>query len=143
MANQWNAVLATQTVAFRGISQHDTKFTASEFPSIRAVENAVYGLRVAGGVSGSFGVLVLGMIGGFTYFLAGITAVSAAGSYVIRPMGYSSNGAALAVPTTESNEVQYQLTNILPPSQVVFQSGVTTAGISANCTVSAALYGSR
>ena len=143
MANQWNSTIATQTVAFRGTSSVEVRDISTAFPNLRVVSGAVYGLNVAGGVSGSFGVHVVGMVGGFTYTIAGLTAISAVGNYILYPTGYSSTGALQGVgtglPLSDANRID----QTVPPVSVNFQSGVATAGISANCTVSASLYVNR
>lgn len=140
MPNQWNAVIATQTALFRGTSTVGVKGTNQNFPSARSLASAVYGLNVTGGVSGSFSVMVVGNIGGYSYYLAGISAVSAAGNYILQPIGYSSaNGLPITPPLAPTVDMAgiNRLDMIVPPSSVQFAPGVLTAGISAACTVSA------
>ena len=140
MANQWSGTIATQTVAFRGTSTVFITPTFTEFPNTRTVSAAAYILGVSGGVSGSFGVTVRGRIGreaqGANISLAGVTAISASGDYVLFPYGYSVSGIG-----TLSNQVDVlqRIDQIVPPSSVIFQSGVATAGISAYCIVSAVM----
>ena len=73
--------------------------------------------------------------------IAGVSAVSAAGNYMLYPVGYSSTGAAGAVGAVSTGvDGINQIMWTVPPTAVIFQSGVATAGISANCTVSAVLH---
>lgn len=140
MANQWNAQIATQTVVFRGTSAVRVHQANPAFPKGRIITGAVYGLNVVGGVSGSFGVHIIGNIGGSTYIVAGVTAISAAGVYVLYPVGYTSTGANTGIPSSSPGLGDMnRLDQYIPPEVVAFQSGVATAGISANCTVSAAV----
>ena len=141
MAQQWNAIIAKQIVPFRGTSAISIVDTAPGFPNFRAITGAAYAVNVSGGVSGSFGVHVLGSIGGTTYTLAGLTTL-AAGSFVLYPTFWTNAGAQSATETAltiASNRID----QIVPPSVVVFQSATATAGISATITVSAALYANR
>lgn len=140
MANQWNATIATQTVAFRGTSTVDVKVAVKDFHDIRSIAGAAYSLLVAGGVSGNFSVVVSGFIGGATFQLAGVTAVTAAGAYALYPIGYSSSGAVAAIPLATNLGDAFTFTNIVPPARVHFVANTSTAGISANCTVAACLY---
>jgi hypothetical protein len=141
MANQWNAVIATQTVAFRGTSSVGVKAFSTALPQVRALGDAVYGVKVAGGISGTFGVFVVGYVGGTTYVLAGVTNITAAGNYILYPVGYSSTGAP-GIPGDVQASVAgiHRLDRVVPPSHVAFQSAVATVGISASCTVSAVMY---
>lgn len=141
MPNQFNAGIAAQTVVWRGTSTIDVKANTPNFPNVRAIAGAAYALRVTGGVSGNFGCIVLGRIGdvaGSTIMLSGVTNISAAGTYPLTPFGYSGTAAgSLLDPTT----VSIRLDQIIPPSHVVLQAtNATTAGISAACTVAAALW---
>lgn len=145
MANQWSGPIATQTVTFRGTSAIGVKATSVNFPGTRAIINASYGLNVTGGVSGNFSCVVAGNIGGTTYLLAGITAVTAAGKYILFPVGYSSNGAVSAIPPVAASVGgglgdMMRLDQTVPPSYVYLIANTGTAGISANCTVSAVLH---
>ena len=140
MARQWSGRLATQTAHFRGVSTVNVLTTATAMPQFRMITAAVYDLVVTGGVSGSFGVQVLGQVNGTTYIIAGLTAVTAAGKKIMYPVGYSSTGAAYvpgAANAGAGSEDINRLDMILPPFQVAFESGVATAGISASCTVNA------
>ena len=142
MANQWNGTIATQTVAFRGLSQVFVRSTNSTFPNHRTITDAVYSMVVTGGISGTFGVNVVGHLGsasGATFIIAGLTALTAAGNYILFPFGYSSTGAGLLA-YAPSKESLVTLDKIVPPTYVGFQSAVATVGISANCTVSVALH---
>ena len=141
MPRQWNGQLATQTVAFRGTSRVDVMSAGAGEQNFRTISRAAYRLVVTGGVSGSFGSHILGYLGNTTVVIAGVTAVGAAGSFVFYPVGYSSTGAQGAVGAIASgvNDLN-RLDWTVPPTAVIFQSGIATAGISANCTVSAVLH---
>lgn len=142
MPNQWNALIATQTVGFRGSSAVGVKTANPNFPDVRCLTKARYAMSVAGGVSGSFAVNIVGHIGGSTYHLAGVTAISAAGSYVFAPFGYYNGAPSTPVLLTGLSSIVdvTTLMDVIPPSAVHFLSAVTsTVGISANCTVSACL----
>ena len=141
MANRWNGAIATQTVVFRGTSVVGVLATSNTFPTFHTVSDARYWLSVVGGVSGTFSVVVNGKVSGNTVILAGITSVGAAGQYVMFPIGYSNSGLAMTVPTVQNLSEMHRFDMVLPPSNVQFIANTGTAGISANCTVSAALYG--
>ena len=141
MPKQWNGTLATQTVAFRGTSRVDIMSAGAGSQNFRTISRAAYSLTVTGGVSGSFGAHILGYLGNTTTVLAGVTAVGAAGTFILYPVGYSSTGAqgavgAVSIGVNTINRIDWTV----PPTAVIFQSGVGTAGISANCTVSAVLH---
>lgn len=145
MPNQWSGPIATQTVTFRGTSQIGVKSTSPNFPGSRALVDAKYALVVSGGVSGNFSCVVAGNIGGTTHLIAGITAVTAAGKYILFPVGYSSNGAVSAIPPVAASiggglGDMNRLDGILAPSYVYLIANTGTAGISANCTISAVLH---
>ena len=137
MARFWNGTLATQTVTFRGTSTIQV-LGGGGLPNFRDITDAKYSVVVSGGVSGSFGVHVLGFVGNTTHMLAGLTAITAAGARVLYPIGYSTTGVQ-NVPGTVvlSLADMNHLDMSIPPSHVVFQSGVATAGISATITVGA------
>lgn len=141
MPNQFNASIANQTVVFRGTSTIDVKANTVNFPNVRAIAGAAYVLRVTGGVSGNFGCIVLGRIGdvaGSTVMLSGITNVSAAGTYILTPFGYSGGATGTLLDPTS---VSIKIDQIVPPSHVVLQAtAAPTAGISANCSIAAALW---
>ena len=139
MAQQFNGTIAVQTAHFRGTSTINIRKVVPEMSSFRSISGAAYGINVTGGVSGSFGVLVLGHIGGITYTLAGLTTV-ASGVQLLAPATYARTGAENATETAMSIETQ-QILNLVPPSYVAFQSGVATAGISAAITVTACIRG--
>lgn len=137
--NQWNGTIGNQTVQFRGTSTVDVKPTSPNFPNVRCIGNAVYVARVSGGISGSFGVTVLGRVGEFagsTVALAGITGIAAVGTYVLFPYGYSASGVGSL---NDSPILAQRIDNVVPPSHVAFQSGIATAGISATINVAACL----
>lgn len=141
MANRWNGNIATQTVVFRGTSTVAVRGFNENFPNFHSVSDARYWLSVTGGVSGNFSVTVQGVISGQTVLLAGQTAVTAAGEYALFPVGYSSNGTALAIPPAQNLSELHRYDTVVPPSHIQFVANTSTAGISANCTVRAALYG--
>lgn len=141
MPKQWTGTLATQTVAFRGTSRVDIMSAGAGSQNFRTISSAAYSLAVTGGVSGSFGAHILGYLGNTTAVLSGVTAISAVGTYILYPVGYSSTGAQGAVGAVSAgvNAIN-RIDNVVPPTAVIFQSGVATAGISASCTVSAVLH---
>lgn len=141
MAQQFNSIIARQTDHFRGTSSISVLPTTTALPNFRAITDAVYAVSVTGGVSGSFGVHVLGSIGGTTHVIAGLTSLGA-GSFVLYPGNYSVSGAFNPIETGKAVS-RYQIDKTVPPSTVVFQSGVATAGISATITVSAVMYANR
>lgn len=137
MPQQFNAIIATQTDHFRGTSGIQIKDEVPNWPNYRSIAGAAYAVSVTGGVSGSFGVHIIGSLGGSTYTLAGLTSL-AAGNFVLYPTAYTAAGAepdTEAVKSIATNEIH----NIVPPSVVVFQSAVATVGISATITVSACI----
>ena len=141
MPRQWNGTLATQVVAFRGTSRTDIMVAGAGAQNFRTISRAAYSMAVTGGISGSFGAHILGYLGNTTIVISGVTAISAAGTYVFYPVGYSSTGAAgavgaIALGVDSINRLDWTV----PPTAVIFQSGIATAGISANCTVSAVLH---
>src|SRR3990167_11506859 len=93
MPKQWNGVLATQTVVFRGTSRVDVMVAGAGNQNFRTISRAAYSMAVTGGISGSFGAHILGYLGNTTIVLAGVTAVGAAGPFFFFPVGYSSTGA--------------------------------------------------
>lgn len=137
MANQWNAAIASQTVHFRGTSAVGVRAFANQIPHSRALVGTRYSLQVTGGVSGSFGAHVVAAVGGATVVVAGLTNISAAGNYVLTPVGFSASGAAIngTFGGLPAMDTYLRLDEIAPPLTVAFQSGVATAGISANCSV--------
>jgi hypothetical protein len=141
MPKQWNGTLATQTVAFRGTSRVDIMSAGAGAQNFRTISRAAYSVRVVGGISGAnFGAHILGYLGNSTVVLAGVTALTVAGTYVMYPVGYTNTGAAGAVGAVGLVDGMNRLDWTVPPTAVVFQSGVATAGISANMTVSAVLH---
>lgn len=153
MPSQWAGRIAGQSVHFRGTStvgaQNSNSVTGNRPFSNRVLTKSVYVARVTGGVSGSFGVTVLGQIGmhgsaaipngvvaGTTVAIAGITAIGAAGTYVLFPYNYGIDGKGVIGYTTN---LVYTIDQSTPPSAVAFESGVGTAGISAHIVVNALL----
>lgn len=145
MAYNFNGTIATQGVVFRGTSNVKVVTTTPAFPNCRAIESAVYVLKVAGGVSGTFGAVVYGAVGGVagsTVALAGVTGVNAVGTYVLFPVGYSVSGSGTLADVAAGAMIN-RIDQTVPPSFVAFQSNTATAGISATLTVSAAMYAPR
>lgn len=137
VANQTLTLVARQDVHFRGTSTVDMRAFAPNLPNHKALVAARYILAVTGGVSGQFSVEIGGHLGTATYSLAGITAVVAAGTYLIAPVGYSGNGARAngtfgGLASTVSHT---QLIDAVPGTFAVFQSTPATAGVSAHCSV--------
>ena len=141
MANRWTGTIATQTVVFRGTSQVGVLSANQNFPTFHTVSGAGYFLTVTGGVSGNFSCVVNGTVSGHTVHLAGVTAVTAAGVFALYPIGYSSNGSVVAVPLATALGDALTYTSLVAPSNVQFIANTGTAGISASCTVRAAVYG--
>ena len=137
MARYWNGTLATQTVVFRGTSTIQV-LGGNGMPNFRNISDARYSVIVSGGVSGSFGVHVLGFVGTTTYMIAGLTALTAAGARILYPVGYSTTGVQNVPGTVVLSKGDMHLIDMtIPPSHVVFQSGVATAGISATIAIGA------
>lgn len=153
---QWVGRIAGQSVHFRGTSTVGVQdiATPGRVFSNRALSSAVYVARVTGGVSGSFGITVIGKLGshgsaalpnpgiasGTTFALAGVTGIGAAGNFVLFPYNYGIDGKGVLGVTAGTGDLLYRIDQTLPPTNVAFESGVTTAGISAHCIVSALLY---
>lgn len=142
MAQQFNAIIAQQTDHFRGTSAIEILSTTNALPNFKAITGSAYAVTLSGGQSGSFSVHILGSIGGTTYIVAGLTALTAAGDYMLYPATYLTTGAMDALEAAIA-VADVTLDKIVPPSTVVFESGVATAGISTNATVSAVLYSNR
>jgi len=79
-------------------------------------------------------------LGNSTVVLAGVTQLSGVGTYVLYPVGYSSTGLAGAVGAVGNVGDLNRLDWTVPPTAVIFQSGVATAGISTTMTVNAVLH---
>jgi hypothetical protein len=139
MANNFFGIIAQQTVPFRGTSQISVRAAAPDMPHFRALKQARYLCSVTGGVSGSFGVLVLADVGGLTWTIAGNTTVGT-GLNVLYPTTWGNDGVVNALETATGAATQ-QIIDSLPPAYVAFQSAIATAGISATITVSAAIQG--
>ncbi len=145
MAQQFNAIIAVQSVIFRGTSVVQILPTTSALPNFRAIAGAAYSVTLSGGQSGSFGVAVRGSIGGTTDTIAGLTTLgSATGNFVLYPVTYTAAGAEnlLEVPITVALN---RIDQIVPPSSVEFSvAGVAnTLGVSTVATVSAVIYSER
>lgn len=140
MPKQWNGTLATQTAHFRGTSRVDVMVAGAGAQNFRTISRAAYALRVTGGVSGTFGAHILGYLGDTTAVLAGVTAVTAAGTFVFYPVGYTNTGVAGAVGAAGLVDGMNRLDWTVPPTAVIFQSAIATVGISAACTVGAVLH---
>jgi len=141
MAQQFNAIIATQTVPVRGTSAISIPGTVTALAPFRAIRSAVYSVNLAGGQSGTFSCHVLGSIGGSTYIVAGFTGLAAAaGDYVLFPASYSADGTMDALETTFTG-AKMSITNLVPPSVCVVEGGVATHGISSTVTFSACIRG--
>ena len=138
MSKQFNAIIADQRVIFRGTSS--VGISTSTMPSFRSITAAVYGVNVTGGISGSFGVTILGSIGGTTYVIAGLTSLTA-GSFVCYPATYDADGSLQAL-ETDNTVVLKSYDQLIPPTRVVFDSAgvANTLGVSATIEVSAVIY---
>ena len=101
-----------------------------------AIDKTVYTAVVTGGVSGSFGVNAIGHVGGTTFYLAGVSAVTAAGKYVLFPFGYTHFGTGAIIHLGGNLN---RIDNVIPASQISYEA-VNAAGISALVTVSAAVW---
>lgn len=137
MARRWNGILATQTAPFRGTSTIVIAQTAG-YPMFRHITDARYTAVVSGGISGSFAVLVTGLVGTTAYTIAGMTNISTARNAVLFPAGYTSSGGTIdSLATARIATDLHRLDLICPPYSVQFQSNVATAGISASISVEA------
>jgi hypothetical protein len=84
----------------------------------KAFRHAMLALRCQDGVSGSFGVEVIGAVGGATFIIAGRTAIAAVGNYVLG---------------LTNNQTWGAIENICPrPSKVVFSTAVPISGWTAS-----------
>ncbi len=139
MSKQFNAIIADQRVIFRGSST--VGISTSTMPNFRAITGAAYAVNVTGGISGSFGVMVLGQLGGITYHLAGLTSL-AAGSFMMYPATYNGAGALNILETTVTVANYRGLDQLIPPQSVLFEAGgaANAIGISATIEVSAVIY---
>ena len=137
MSKQFNAIIADQRVIFRGSSS--VGISTSTMPSFRSITGAVYGVNITGGISGSFGVHVVGSVGGTTYIVAGLTTLGA-GSFILYPAQYETSGAMSDLETT-TGLTTHRYDNLIPPSLVVFEAGgaANAIGISATIEVSAVI----
>ncbi len=142
MAQQFNAIIATQTDHFRGSSTVVILETTTALPNFRAITGAVYAVELVGGQSGAFSAQVVGHIGGTTFVIAGTTGLGTIGKRILYPATYSNNGSLVAIGT---NLVAsgYQIDTTVPPSAVIFETSKVTFGTSTNVTVSAVLYANR
>jgi len=140
MAQHFNGIIATQTDHFAGVSTVDVRGKVPNMQGFRSLSNSVYGVEVTGGVSGTFGVFVIGSVGGATYVIAGSSARTAAGSTILYPATYDADG-VLNAPETNKAVTTQEINYFVPPTHVVF-SGASAAnnfGVSAAITVSAVL----
>ena len=138
MSKQFNSIIADQRVIFRGSST--VGISTSTMPNFRAITGAVYAVNVTGGISGSFGVAVLGNLGGVTYHLAGLTSL-AAGTFVLYPATYTAAGALNDLETVDTVALR-TYDQLIPPQSVIFESAgvANTLGVSATIEVSACIY---
>ena len=153
MPSQWAGRIAGQSVHFRGTStvgaQAFNSVTGNRPFSNRALTKAVYVARVTGGVSGTFGISVIGTIGmhgtallpnanlaGTTVLIAGATTIAAAGTFVLVPYNYGIDGKGF-VGTTATTPIYQGIDQAVPPAYVAFESNIATVGISAHIVVNA------
>ncbi len=139
MSKQFNAIIADQAVEFTGVTS--ISIPTSLMPNFRAITGSAYGVNVTGGVSGTFGVYVIGSIGGSTYTIAGLTTV-AAGTQILYPAQYENDGSESLLETIVGVTTT-RLDQLVPPSRVVFEvtgGDADATGVSANITVSAVIY---
>jgi hypothetical protein len=144
MAQQFNAIVATQNDHFRGASAVDILQTTTALPAFRAITGSAYTVNLSGGQSGTFSVHVIGSIGGSTYIVAGLTSLGAAtGNFMLYPATYAAAGTMNALNTATSIATN-QVDQIVPPSTVVFESdGVANAsGVSTVAVVSMVAHSS-
>ena len=141
MAVTFIGLIAQQIVPFRGVSNVSVRTTATEMPAFRSLQSARYFLEVAGGISDTIDVAVIGrQYNGTTFALAGLLTINAVGKYVLYPATYSSAGAQNALETAIAL-ANHQIVDVFPPSYVSFLSSAATVGSSAHCTVTAMLVG--
>ena len=143
MAQQFNSIIATQSVIFRGTSVIDILSTTTALPVFRAIAGSAYAVTLSGGQSGTFGVVVKGSLGGTTYTIAGVTALTAVGNFMLYPTTYDEDGAE-ELQSTAITVAGHRIDQIVPPSTVEFSvAGIAnTLGVSTVATVSAVLYSS-
>ncbi|KKN27296.1 hypothetical protein LCGC14_0866110 [marine sediment metagenome] len=138
MSKQFNSIIATQRVEFTGTTS--VSIPTSLMPNFKAITGAVYALRITGGVSGTFGIAVYGHIGGATYAIAGLTALSGVGRLVLYRASYSFTGAINPLETIVGITATVPGL-VIPPSMVEFSAvGAANAiGISATIEVGACI----
>jgi len=137
MSKHFNAIIADQRVIFRGSST--VGISTSTLMNFRSISGAVYVANVTGGVSGSFGVNVLGRVGGITRHLAGVSAIGA-GVHVLYPATYAAAGTLNAIETALA-AATHRLDQTVVPTEVLFEAGgaANAIGISATISVSACI----
>ena len=134
MAQQFNAIIATQNVHFRGVST----IAITNLPNFKSISGSVYSLVTTGGVSGTYACYIVGHVAGQTYAIAGITTITNIGTFILYPATYSANGSANQFNTSTSATTK-QIDQTVPPSHVVFQGNIATAGISISAVVGACI----
>jgi hypothetical protein len=81
----WNGVIASSTQNILSGSGAESGPVSAEIPA-KLFSSAVFGARVTGfttGSGGHFGVVLVGAIGGATFVIAGVTAITANGNYLM------------------------------------------------------------
>ena len=141
-ANKFNGILARQSAVWRGTSTIAVPQTSEMLAAFRGgVNRAVYNVAISGGISGNFSVMVNGLIGGQTCFLAGRTNTGAVATRFLYPVGYSSNGTVLTVPLGPSLGAVHRYDTTVAPSHVQFIATTDVAGVSATVEVYAVILG--
>jgi predicted ATP-grasp superfamily ATP-dependent carboligase len=99
----------TQTLQVGGVSYVTV---SAEVPQ-KWFRTGLFAIKTLDGVSGSFGVQIVGSVGGATFVIAGVTTVNSAASRIIGTTG----GATFGIPR---------------PMYVAFQSAGTVTGFTAS-----------
>ena len=138
MSKQFNSIIASQRVEFTGITS--VSIPTSLMPNFKAITGAVYALNITGGISGTFGVAVWGHIGGVTYLIAGLTALSGVGRLVLYRASYSFTGAINPLETIVGITATVPGL-VIPPSIVEFSTAGpdNATGVSATIEVGACI----
>lgn len=90
----YNGLLASQTTT--GDTQTLTAGPVTSVPA-KFFSSGHFAITCTEGVSGSFGVQILGAIGGATYAIAGRTAISGVGSFPIPLISYVGSSGSVAL----------------------------------------------
>lgn len=135
----FNAKLVTVSGTFSGKTTQPIRPNSQSFPNMGALDGAIYSAVVSGGLSGTIGVNVLGYVGATTYYVAGLTNISAVGKYVLYPFGYTNTGAAV-VPSTAYGPNDLHRIDTLVPGSLVTIEAVNGGGVSTTVVFSAAAW---